>query len=330
MHILYSLLAVLFLSALGFVGGLSAGLRTLFGVIIPYGTILTFLFGFSYRVIRWARSPVPFRIPTTCGQQRSLPWIKFGRIENPSSAAGAVVRMALEVLCFRSLFRNTKAELRPEPKLIYGNEWLLGIGSLTFHWALLIIILRHLRFFLEPVPGFVVAMQNVDGFLQATLPTVYVTDLVLIAALAYLVFRRLQHGQVRYLSLFTDYFALFLLLGLAISGVYLRYFGRVDVVAVKQLALGLAIFSPSVAPEMPPSFFMHFFLLCVLIGYFPFSKLMHMGGIFLSPTRNLANNSRMKRHVNPWHHPVEVHSYAAWEEAFRDKLRSCGLPLERE
>ena len=36
-----------------------------------------------------------------------------------------------------------------------------------------------------------------------------------------------------------------------------------------------------------------------LAAYFPFSKLMHMAGVFLSPTRNLANNNRMVRHVNP-------------------------------
>ena len=56
---------------------------------------------------------------------------------------------------------------------------------------------------------------------------------------------------------------------------------------------------------------------------------MHMGGVFLSPTRNLANNSRMRRHVNPWNYPVKVHTYEEWEEEFRDKMKAAGLPLER-
>ena len=47
---------------------------------------------------------------------------------------------------------------------------------------------------------------------------------------------------------------------------------------------------------------------------------MHMGGVFLSPTRNLANNSRSRRHVNPWNYPVKTHTYAEWEEEFRDKI----------
>jgi nitrate reductase gamma subunit len=49
-----------------------------------------------------------------------------------------------------------------------------------------------------------------------------------------------------------------------------------------------------VVPEtIGPMFFTHIFLLSVLFAYFPFSKLVHMGGVFLSPTRNLANNSQL-------------------------------------
>jgi nitrate reductase gamma subunit len=148
--------------------------------------------------------------------------------------------------------------------------------------------------------------------------------------LAYLLFRRLTNPQVRYISLFTDYFALFLLLGLVISGLLIRYFTRVDIIAVKQLAVGLITFSPVVPEAVGPLFFVHLFLLSVLIAYFPFSKLMHMPGIFLSPTRNLANDSRATRHVNPWNYPVKVHTYQEWEDEFHDKIVAAGLPLDKE
>ncbi len=95
MNALYSLAAVLLLVALALVGGQAAGLRTLFGVILPYAAIATFLLGLAYRVIQWARSPVPFRIPTTCGQQKSLPWIKGGWLESPFTTLGVIARMAL-------------------------------------------------------------------------------------------------------------------------------------------------------------------------------------------------------------------------------------------
>jgi nitrate reductase gamma subunit len=238
--------------------------------------------------------------------------------------------MALEVLLFRSLFRNTRAELQDGPRLIYAENKFLWLTGLAFHWSLLIVLVRHLRFFLLPVPGLLYTLERYDGFFQVVEPTLYVTDVVILAALLYLLGRRLWDPQIRYFSLLADYFALFLLLGLVISGILMRYFVKVDLVNVKQLTLGLASFSPSVPRTASPLFFVHLTLLSVLAAYFPFSKLMHMGGVFLSPTRNLANNSRMKRHVNPWNYPVKVHTYQEWEDEFREKMRAAGLPLERE
>jgi nitrate reductase gamma subunit len=330
MNVLWSLIAVSLLAGLGFAGGLVAGLRPLFGVLIPYAAFVTFLAGVSYRVLVWARAPVPFRIPTTCGQQKSLPWIKAGRLENPSSTLGVVGRMALEVGLFRSLFRNTRTELREGPRLVYGDHTLLWLAALLFHWSFLFVLLRHLRFFLEPVPAFVNALSSVDGFFQIGAPGLYLTDVVIAGALGYLLLRRLANAQVRHMSLFADYFALFLLLGIVISGILMRYVARIDTVAAKQIALGLATFSPVVPKGVGPLFFVHLFLLSALAAYFPFSKLMHMGGVFLSPTRNLANTSRMRRHINPWNSPVKVHTYEEWEDEFRDKLKAAGLPLERE
>ena len=303
--------------------------RLLLGVIVPYAAVVTFLVGVSYRVVRWSLAPVPFRIPTTCGQQKSLPWIKAGWLESPSKTTGVVARMALEILLFRSLFRNTKAELRQGPRLTYGESKFLWLAALAFHWSFLVIFLRHLRFFMEPVPRLVLALDKLDSFFQVGAPILYVTDVILVAALLYLLLRRLADPQVRYISLLADYFALFLILGLAVSGIWMRYFTRVDIVAIKQLAIGLVTFSPVVPKEVGPLFFVHLFLLSTLAAYFPFSKLMHMGGVFLSPTRNLANNNRMKRHINPWDYPVKVHTYEEWEAEFRDKIVAAGLPLDK-
>ncbi|MEJ2367017.1 MAG: sulfate reduction electron transfer complex DsrMKJOP subunit DsrM [Acidobacteriota bacterium] len=330
MYILYSLLAVLVLAALGYIGGDAAVLRPVFAVAIPYAAIVLFLGGLVYRIAKWAASAVPFRIPTTCGQQKSLPWIKAGRLENPSGKIGAFLRLALEVLLFRSLFRNTRSELRSGPKLVYGENKLLWLGAIAFHYTFLIVFLRHLRFFMEPVPAFVNGLAAVDGFFQIGAPGLYVTDVILLAALAYLLWRRLRDPQVRYVSLFQDYFALFLLLGLVCSGILMRYFTRVDLLSIKELAMGLVTFHPVIPKQVGPLFFVHLFMLSLLVAYFPFSKLMHMGGIFLSPTRNLPNNNRMKRHINPWNYPVKVHTYAEWEDEFHDKIKAAGLPLERE
>ena len=110
----------------------------------------------------------------------------------------------------------------------------------------------------------------------------------------------------------------------------MRYFLRVHIVGVKEVTMGLASFSPTIPDGVGVIFYIHLFLICVLFAYFPFSKLMHMGGVFLSPTRNLANNSRTVRHINPWNYPVHVHTYDEYENDFREKMKKAGLPVEKE
>ncbi|RJP67668.1 MAG: menaquinol oxidoreductase [Candidatus Abyssobacteria bacterium SURF_17] len=330
MGALVSFFAVVVLVAIVFVGVEAANLRYLFGVIIPYAALITFIAGFIYRIVIWARSPVPFRITTTCGQQKSHPWIKNDILDNPHSTIGVIGRMLLEVLLFRSLFRNTRLELRNGPKLAYEWEKWLWLAGLVFHWSFLVILVRHLRFFTEPVPVLIQALEGLDAFFQIGLPALYLSDAVILAAVTYLFLRRVLIPEIRYISLAADYFPLFLIFGLVLSGVLMRYFVRVDVVAIKELAMGLVAFRPSVPEGINVLFYIHLFLVSVLFAYFPFSKLMHLGGVFLSPTRNLANNNRMERHTNPWNYPVKVHTYEEYEDEFRDKMKAAGLPLEKE
>jgi nitrate reductase gamma subunit len=96
------------------------------------------------------------------------------------------------------------------------------------------------------------------------------------------------------------------------------------------MAMSLLRLSPQPADGLGVVFYAHLLLVCTLLAYFPFSKLVHMGGIFLSPTRNLTANSREVRHVNPWNAPVPVHTYAEYEDEFRERMREAGLPLEKE
>jgi len=327
MKVIYPLIAVLLLAAVGYLGA-AAGLDFLFGVIIPYLSVLLFFVGFTWRIFDWMKSPVPFRIPTTCGQAKSLKWIKRDELESPSGFWGVVGRMSLEVLFFRSLFRNNKAEIAPGPSLAYASSKWLWMAGLIFHWSLLVIVLRHYRFFLASIPGFVEFLESIDGFLQITLPTLYITDLLLVLAVTFLVLRRLATAQMRIISLSTDYFPLFLILAIALSGISMRYLDKVDIVAVKVLVQGLVSFQFDAPGEIGAIFYVHLFLVCVLASYFPFSKLMHMGGIFLSPTRNLANNSREKRHINPWNPEVKFRTYKEYEDEFREKMVKADLPTE--
>lgn len=147
MKVVLPFIAVVVLALLALVGVTMAHqVQFFFGVIVPYVAVAVFILGFIYRVLQWGKSPVPFCIPTTCGQQKTLPWIKHDKLENPATTLQVVGRMLLEVLFFRSLFRNLKTEMK-EGKIVYGSEKLLWLAGLVFHWTFLFIFVRHFRFF---------------------------------------------------------------------------------------------------------------------------------------------------------------------------------------
>ena len=329
MILLISVIIILIIILLALGIAMSPAMVFILTGIIPYVVFVILLAGFAYRIITWGRAPVPFRIPTTCGQEKSLPWIKANPVENPAGLPGVIGRMAGELFLFRSLFRNTDVKMiggRP----VYGSAKWLWFFGLMFHWSLLIIVLRHLRFFTEPIPSWIGALSAVDGFFEIGVPVIYLSDVAILAGLTFLIFRRVVIPQVRYISLFTDYFALILISGVVITGLLMRHFFPVDLNALKSLTMGWVTFAP-VAPEnISVIFYIHLCFVFVLMAWLPFSKLMHVGGIFLSPTRNLANTSRMRRHINPWNAPVQVHTYAEYEDEFRDKMKAVGLPVEKE
>lgn len=329
MNILVALTVVLILFFVG-MSGAGAGLQILFGLVIPYAAFAVFLAGLVYRVMGWANVPVPFRIPTSCGQQKTLSWIRHDKMDNPDSTMGVTGRMAMEVLCFRSLLRNSKTEMTKGGNLVFRPSLLLWFGALGFHWSMLVILLRHLRFFFEPVPSFVTLLMQADGILQLGLPTFLITSFIFPASLLYLLLRRILNPQVSYISLLSDYFPLFMLLGLGASGFWLRHLDKTEVVGVKELVMGLISFHPLLPGNLSILFYGHLFLACILFAYFPFSKLAHMAGVFLSPTRNMANNTRKVRHINPWDYPVKVHSYEEYENEFREKMKAAGVSVDKE
>jgi nitrate reductase gamma subunit len=336
-HYMSSLLVVFLLALIAYLGSI-IGLQWLFGIVLPYLAVIVFIGGVVRRVMGWSKSAVPFRIPTTCGQQKSMPWVKQDKIDNPSTGLGVFIRMVLEIVTFRSLFRNTRMKIKSGPTITYSLEIFLWVGALAFHYAFLTVVVRHFRFFMEPMPWALQLLENIDSFfrievmynpIQSGLPGVFLSGLVLLAAVTYLFLRRLFVKNVRYISLASDFFPLFLIMGIAFTGILMRYFTKVDIVAVKELTMGLVTLNWSIPDGISSLFYIHLFFVSVLLMYFPFSKLMHMGGIFLSPTRNMTTNTRERRHVNPWNYPVKVHTYEAYEDDFREKMVGAGLPVEK-
>jgi [DsrC]-trisulfide reductase subunit M len=335
MSLVVAFIAVIVLFAVGFFLGQIEGLQIVLGMFLPLLALVVFIGGFGYRMYLWAKIPVPWRIPTTGGQAKSLSFIKANELDSPSGPLTTAARVLLEVFAFRSLARNTTAELRQtdsgEKVVYHSNLWLWGF-SLAFHWAFLFIIIRHLRFFTDPVFPLASLTEFFDSIMQIGVPAWYITDFLILGGLSFLFLRRLVSPQLRYISLPGDWFPLLLLLAIAITGGMMRYCPacRVDVEAVKLLGLGLTSFSFSMPEaQIGPWFYGHLFLVTTLLVYFPASKLMHMGGVFLSPTRNLANNNRAVRHEPPFEIPCHPHTYAEYEDEFRERMVKIGLPVDK-
>ena len=264
-------------------------------VAVPYAALAILLAGFCYRVAKWAWSPVPFRIPTTCGQQKSLPWIRPASLDNPSTGMGAVARMALEILLFRSLFRNNRAELH-DKRYMFGESKALWLGASGLPLVAAGDCAAPPAAACRAGPGLCHhACQAATVFSRSALLSsispmwwLFAPDCICSCGDgAILWFAISRDWPITLLSCFCS--------ALQAQEFCMRYLLRVDLVAVKRLALGLATFHPVVPAGLSAIFLIHLMLICTLAVYFPFSKLMHLGGVFLSPTRNLANNNRSKR-----------------------------------
>jgi nitrate reductase gamma subunit len=104
--------------------------------------------------------------------------------------------MFLEIFLFRSLWRNTKATVYDGPKLTYESSKWLWLFGLLFHYSFLVIVIRHMRMFLDPVPWVVALVETGDSLLQIGAPAMYMTDVTIVLALLFLFGRRLMNAQV--------------------------------------------------------------------------------------------------------------------------------------
>lgn len=311
MKLFQAIAAVALILLAGIIAAGVPWLRTPAAVVVSYVSVGIFVVGICYRIALWARSSVPFCIPITCGQQASLPGLKHDRLDNPDSSSGAAMRVAMEVLFFRSLLREHRPETR-NGVIVYTNDRRLWLVSIAFHYALLVVMLRHLALLFEPVPYTLAWLGRIDDFslFGARLSA---SSLLLLGSICALFFRRLWNVRVRFISLFTDHFALLLLFAVSVSGELMHSFCQKDLATIKHFAHSLSLFHPAMNAVIPPLFLIHRLLVGALLIYFPFSKLMHIGGIVANPIYNLANNSRARMHINPWNFPVATRSTSPGE-----------------
>ena len=182
--------------------------------------------------------------------------------------------MTREVVFFESLFK--------------GSKWTWLFGYL-FHLGMLLVLLRHLRYFTEPVWSWVQAIQWVGLY----------AAFAMALGLAGLWLRRIVVDRVRYISSPSDHLMLALLMGIVLSGLAMKYLVHTDIIGLKAFVLGLLYVNWQPIPA-DPLLLIHLSLVAALMIVFPFSKLLHAPGVFFSPTRNMRDTPREHRHVAPW------------------------------
>jgi nitrate reductase gamma subunit len=233
-------------------------MTTLFAILFYLAAIL-FTGGLVYRIADYARTPAPLKIPTTPA---------------PTTTGGVVFRMAREVMLFESLFKS--------------NLWIWGLG-IMFHLGLALVLLRHLRYFTDPVWSWVVLIQ----------PFGIYAGFLMVAGLAGLWARRFLVERIRYISTPSDHLMLALLIAIGLSGLSMKWLIHTDIVSVKSFFIGLMHFDIQPLPQSP-LLYIHLGLVATLMIIFPFSKLLHAPGVFFSPSRNQSDNPREQRHIAPW------------------------------
>jgi len=236
-------------------------MTTLYAILLYVATLI-FVLGLAYRIYEYASVPAPLKIPT---------------MPAPLTRSGVVLRILSEVVLFQSLFRSNKW------------IWLFGV---MFHLALWVVLLRHLRYFIEPVWTWVVLVQPFGKY----------ASFFLFSGLVGLLARRIIVERIRYISNPSDYLMLILLLMIGSSGTMMTFVKHTDIVQFKAFILSvvhLKLFHWQPLPLDVP-LLIHLAAVITLMIIFPFSKLLHAPGVFFSPTRNQVDNSREQRHVARW------------------------------
>lgn len=240
---------------------------TVFYTGLFYLAAFVFIGGVAYRIYEYSRTPAPLKIPTTPA---------------PTTQAGVIYRMAREVVLFESLFKS--------------NKWIWIFGWM-FHFGLLLVLLRHIRYFQEPLWFWVEFIQPFGKY----------ASFMMVVGLTGLWARRFLVDRVRYISTPSDHLMLALLLGIGVSGMLMTFVAHTDIVALKAFMRGLMYFDWQPVPT-DAILLVHLLLVALLMIVFPVSKLLHAPGIFFSPSRNQADNPREHRHIAPWAAALEKDS----------------------
>lgn len=166
---------------------------TIVFAILFYIATAVLLLGVAYKVWLYAKVPAPLKIPTTPA---------------PTTRSGVAFRMLKELTIFESLFKS--------------NKWTWLFGWL-FHFGLFLVLLRHIRYFTDPVWGWVAFLQPFGKY----------AAFMMLIGLAGLLARRILVDRVRYISAPSDHLMLLLLIAIGVTGALMTFVSHTDIVSLK-------------------------------------------------------------------------------------------------
>lgn len=224
--------------------------------VLPYITMVIFTFGLLYRLGRWAGARIVHNITLSPFPQ------------NNTQVLGTY---AAEIIFFRSLFQSDRA---------------LWLGGWFMHISLFSVLGGHLVgiYFLGRQFVYIGMSEHLSEQMSALLGTTF--GLIMFAGLMYLLYRRYAIDKVRQVSTPSDYLHLFLLLTIVVIGNLMRLFEHdlgITYAPVKDYVTHLVMLKPVPAGHevfTKPFFVLHLFFVQILLMIFPYSKLMHVLGMF--------------------------------------------------
>jgi len=221
------------------------------GQVLPYIAWAVFVLGLLWRVAGWLRVPVPFPLTLgPSGRRRGL---------------GRVMAVGREALLFDSLRRG---------------EGMLWLWAWLLHFSLVLLLVGHIAGIYYLARQFTLVGLSAEASSRLSALSGTICGTLFLIALVGLFCRRIIIAEVRRLSCVADHLVLVLLLAIAATGMYMRLGdGAVALDAVRAYAGGLLTLQPVPIPRHW-AFISHVTLVNILLLYLPFSKLIHMIGIF--------------------------------------------------
>ncbi len=220
------------------------------GVFLPPITVLVFLIGFAYRLFEWRKLVIP----------------KMTLYPAPKPGTDTFWSVLKATFFSPSLFKADRA---------------LWVGAWIFHATLALILVGHIRMVTD-FPRLWAALGINADTMSATVGTS--AGIVILLAVLLLTYRRLAIRAVKEITQTGDYLALILLLAVILSGNAMRFQGQhFDLNLTRTYFAGLIQFQTPI-PPLNGWFLVHFLLGQMLFLYLPFSKLLHLGGIFFTQT----------------------------------------------